>query len=71
MRMKLSHPWQTYPVVDMYFSLKKGPSHFKALLKVVLYNIHFANIESVCLYRDCSYIENLSYTERFSTETFN
>ena len=23
---------------------KKRPSHFKALLKVVLYNIHFANI---------------------------
>ena len=29
------------------------------------------HIESICLYQDCSYTENLSYTERLLTETFN
>ena len=34
-------------------------------------NFLIYKIESLCLIVDCSYAENLSYTERLSTETFN
>ena len=57
-----------------YLLLSSFLAQFERVIKWVgrskyISDLNLNMVESVCLYRDCFYTKNLSYTERLSTET--